>query len=267
MEELDYKKLAQEKKDAILNDLKELIAIDSSEDLNNTSKEYPVGPGPVKAMKKFLSFAKRDGFDTENFDNYAGRINMGSGDKRVGIIGHMDVVPAGEGWKTDPFKMTIKDGKIYGRGSADDKGPSLAAYYGMLILKEHGFKPKKKIDFVVGTNEETNWVGIDYYLKHQPAPDVAFSPDAEFPIINGEQGIVTLKLDFKDDPNQGDVKLWTFQSGIATNVIPQTAHAQLEGDIDGIKEKFNLFLKEHKLEGKAEMLSGRLSLTLTGHGA
>ena len=110
MEELDYKKLAQEKKDAILNDLKELIAIDSSEDLNNTSKEYPVGPGPVKAMKKFLSFAKRDGFDTENFDNYAGRINMGSGDKRVGIIGHMDVVPAGEGWKTDPFKMTIKDG-------------------------------------------------------------------------------------------------------------------------------------------------------------
>ena len=89
MEELDYKKLAQEKKDAILNDLKELIAIDSSEDLNNTSKEYPVGPGPVKAMKKFLSFAKRDGFDTENFDNYAGRINMGSGDKRVGIIGHM----------------------------------------------------------------------------------------------------------------------------------------------------------------------------------
>lgn len=180
MEELDYKKLAQEKKDAILNDLKELIAIDSSEDLNNTSKEYPVGPGPVKAMKKFLSFAKRDGFDTENFDNYAGRINMGSGDKRVGIIGHMDVVPAGEGWKTDPFKMTIKDGKIYGRGSADDKGPSLAAYYGMLILKEHGFKPKKKIDFVVGTNEETNWVGIDYYLKHQPAPDVAFSPDAEF---------------------------------------------------------------------------------------
>lgn len=73
MEELDYKKLAQEKKDAILNDLKELIAIDSSEDLNNTSKEYPVGPGPVKAMKKFLSFAKRDGFDTENFDNYAGR--------------------------------------------------------------------------------------------------------------------------------------------------------------------------------------------------
>ena len=267
MEELDYKKLAQEKKDAILNDLKELIAIDSSEDLNNTSKEYPVGPGPVKAMKKFLSFAKRDGFDTENFDNYAGRINMGSGDKRVGIIGHMDVVPAGEGWKTDPFNMTIKDGKIYGRGSADDKGPSLAAYYGMLILKEHGFKPKKKIDFVLGTNEETNWVGIDYYLKHQPAPDVAFSPDAEFPIINGEQGIVTLKLDFKFDPSQGDVKLWTFQSGIATNVIPQTAHAQLEGDIDGIKEKFDLFLKEHKLEGKAEMLSGRLALTLTGHGA
>ncbi len=266
--ELDYKKLAAEKKDAILNDLRELIAINSAEDLNNTSKEYPVGPGPVKAMKKFLSFAQRDGFDTENFDNYAGRINFGEGQKRVGVIGHMDVVPAGDGWKTDPFKMTIKDGKIYGRGSADDKGPSLAAYYGMLILKENGFKPKKKIDFVLGTNEETNWVGIDYYLKHQPAPDVAFSPDAEFPIINGEQGIVTLKLDFKDDFNQGNVKLWTFNAGIAANVIPQTATAQLEGDnLEDIKPKYEAFLKEHNLEGKFEMLSGRAQLTLTGHGA
>ena len=266
--ELDYKKLAKEKKDDILKDLGELIAIDSSENLDEASKEYPVGPGPVKAMKKFLSFAKRDGFDTENFDNYAGRINYGEGDKRVGVIGHMDVVPAGDGWKTDPFKMTIKDGKIYGRGSADDKGPSLAAYYGMLILKEHGFKPKKKIDFVVGTNEETDWVGIEYYLKHQPAPDVAFSPDAEFPIINGEQGIVTLKLDFKDDFNEGSVKLWTFNSGIAANVIPQTATAQLNGeDLESIKPKYELFLKEHNLEGKFEMVSGRALLTLTGQGA
>lgn len=266
--DLDYKKLALEKKDAILKDLEELIAIDSSEDLNNTSKEYPVGPGPVKAMKKFLSFAQRDGFDTENFANYAGRINMGSGNKRVGIIGHMDVVPAGDGWETDPFKMTIKDGKIYGRGSADDKGPSLACYYGLLILKEHGFKPSKKIDFVLGTNEETNWVGIDYYLKHEPAPDVAFSPDAEFPIINGEQGIVTLKLDFKEDPAQGSVKLWTFNSGIAENVIPQTATAQLEGnDLESIKPKYEAFLKEHNLTGKFEMVSGRAELILTGHGA
>ena len=160
---LDYKKLAAAKKDDILRDLGELIAIDSSEDLDNTSTEYPVGPGPVKAMKKFLSFAERDGFHIKNVDNYAGRVDYGDGEERLGIIGHMDVVPAGDGWNTDPFKMLIKDGKIIGRGSADDKGPALAAYYGMLLLKEAGFTPKKKIDFIVGTNEETNWVGIDYY--------------------------------------------------------------------------------------------------------
>ena len=147
---LDYKKLAQAKKDDILRDLDELIAIDSSEDLNNTSEEYPVGPGPVKAMKKFLSFAQRDGFHIKNVDNYAGRVDYGTGEKRLGIIGHMDVVPAGDGWVTDPFKMLIKDGKIIGRGSADDKGPALAAYYGMLLLKEAGFEPKKKIDFICG---------------------------------------------------------------------------------------------------------------------
>ena len=266
--ELDYKKLAQEKKKNILHDLDELIAIDSSEDLEHKSEKYPVGPGAAKALEKFLHFAQRDGFDTENFDNYAGRINFGKGKERLGIIGHVDVVPGGDGWNTDPFKMVIKDDKIYGRGSADDKGPSLAAYYAMLILKENGFKPNKKIDFVLGTNEETNWVGIDHYLEHEPAPDIAFSPDAEFPIINGEQGIVTLKLDFKEDLAEGDVKLFAFNSGTASNVIPHTAHALIESDnLADIKTKYADFLKNNELEGKFEMASGQAELTLIGHGA
>lgn len=266
--DLDYKKLALEKKDAILADLKELIAIDSSEDLTNTSEEYPVGPGPVTALKKFLSFAQRDGFDTQNFANYAGRINYGNGDSRVGIIGHMDVVPAGDGWKTNPFEMVIKDGKIFGRGSADDKGPSLACYYGLLILKEHGFVPSKKIDFVLGTNEETNWVGIDYYLKHEPKPDMVFSPDAEFPIINGEQGIVTLKLTFKEENRKGTNFLISFESGIAANVIPQTAKATIKDNssID-FETEYQQFLAENELTGEIEHQNGVINFTLTGHGA
>ena len=251
---LDYKELAQAKKEDILRDLGELIAIDSSEDLDNTSIEYPVGPGPVKAMKKFLSFAERDGFHVKNVDNYAGRVDYGEGEKRLGVIGHMDVVPAGDGWVTDPFKMIIKDGKIIGRGSADDKGPALAAYYGMLLLKEAGFKPKKKIDFIVGTNEETNWVGINYYLKHEPTPDQVFSPDAEYPIINGEQGIYTLELNFKDDKPKGSVVLKKFKAGIATNVTPQKAFATIQADnLDEIKAKFGEFLAENNLEGHFEI--------------
>ena len=268
MMDLDYKKLAEAKKDDILRDLDELIAIDSSEDLNNTSKEYPVGPGPVKAMKKFLSFAERDGFHTKNVDNYAGRVDFGEGNQTLGIIGHMDVVPAGDGWETDPFKMLIKDGKIIGRGSADDKGPALAAYYGMLLLKEAGFKPKKKIDFIVGTNEETNWVGINYYLKHEKTPDQVFSPDAEYPIINGEQGIYTLELNFKDDNDQGSVKLKKFTAGIAANVTPQKAYATIEADnLDEIKTAFEKFLAENKLEGRFEIDGNTANLELTGQGA
>lgn len=266
--ELDYKKLAEAKKDDILKDLDELIAIDSSEDLNNTSKEYPVGPGPVKAMKKFLSFAERDGFDTQNFENYAGRINYGEGNKRLGVIGHMDVVPAGDGWKTDPFKMLIKDGKIIGRGSADDKGPALAAYYGLLLLKEAGFKPKKKIDFVVGTNEETNWVGIDYYLKHEPTPDQVFSPDAEFPIINGEQGIYTLELNFKGDPKTGNVKLISFKAGIAANVTPQKSYAVIEADnLQEMKADFDKFIQFNDLDGDFKINGNQAEIEVVGVGA
>ena len=265
---IDYKKLAQAKKDQILKDLAELIAIDSSEDLNNTSAEYPVGPGPVQAMKKFLSFAKRDGFQVKNIDNYAGRVDYGDGDKRLGIIGHMDVVPAGDGWITDPFKMLIKDGKIIGRGSADDKGPALAAYYGMLLLKEAGFKPKKKIDFIVGTNEETNWVGIDYYLNHEPTPDQVFSPDAEFPIINGEQGIYTLDLKFKDNPEKGSVSLLNFKAGIATNVTPQKAFATIKANnLEEIKADFSKFIADNQLEGSFTINKDTANLELTGQGA
>ena len=265
---LDYKELAQAKKEDILRDLGELIAIDSSEDLDNTSIEYPVGPGPVKAMKMFLSFAERDGFHVKNVDNYAGRVDYGEGEKRLGVIGHMDVVPAGDGWVTDPFKMIIKDGKIIGRGSADDKGPALAAYYGMLLLKEAGFKPKKKIDFIVGTNEETNWVGINYYLKHEPTPDQVFSPDAEYPIINGEQGIYTLELNFKDDKPKGSVVLKKFKAGIATNVTPQKAFATIQADnLDEIKAKFGEFLAENNLEGHFEIDDNIAQIELTGQGA
>lgn len=267
--DLNFKELAEAKKDAILKDLAELIAIDSSEDLENATEEYPVGKGPVDAMTKFLSFAKRDGFDTENFANYAGRVNFGAGDKRLGIIGHMDVVPAGEGWTRDPFKMEIdEEGRIYGRGSADDKGPSLAAYYGMLLLKEAGFKPKKKIDFVLGTNEETNWVGIDYYLKHEPTPDIVFSPDAEYPIINGEQGIFTLEFSFKNDDTKGDYVLDKFKAGIATNVTPQVTRATISGpDLEAVKLAYESFLANKDLNGSFEINDGSADIVLIGQGA
>ena len=97
--------------------------------------------------------------------------------------------PAGDGWATDPYDPVIKDNKIYARGSSDDKGPSMAAYYGMKIIKELGLPLSKKIRFVVGSDEESGWGDMDYYFEHEEKPDFGFSPDAEFPIINGEKGM------------------------------------------------------------------------------
>ena len=138
----------------------------------------------------------------------------------------------------------------------------------MLLLKEAGFEPKKKIDFIVGTNEETNWVGIDYYLKHEPTPDQVFSPDAEFPIINGEQGIYTLTMTFKDDNKKGSVILKSFKAGIAENVTPQKAYATIVGsDLATMKEKYTKFLSDNKLEGEFTIEGDEAKIELTGQGA
>ena len=102
----------------------------------------------------------------------------------------MDVVPAGSGWDTDPYTPTIKDGRLYARGASDDKGPTTACYYGLKIIKELGLPTSKKVRFIVGTDEESGWADMDYYFEHVglAKPDFGFSPDAEFPIINGEKG-------------------------------------------------------------------------------
>ncbi|MHA8137947.1 M20/M25/M40 family metallo-hydrolase, partial [Lactobacillaceae bacterium Scapto_B20] len=127
---IDWKQKAKDYQDDYLKDLKELIAIDSERDDEHATKEFPLGPGPAAALAKYLEIGERDGFKTKNYDNLAGYIEYGDGDQTLGILVHADVMPAGEGWNTDPFEMTIKDNIAYGRGTSDDKGPGLAAYYG-----------------------------------------------------------------------------------------------------------------------------------------
>lgn len=262
---LDYKKLAESKKDDLLRDLVELIAINSTRDMTKSTKETPVGPGPVVALKKFLSYAERDGFNVKNVDNYAGRVDFGEGEERLGIAVHVDTVPAGDGWKLDPYKAIIKNGKVYGRGSGDNKGPALAAYYAMLILKENGFKPKKKIDFIIGTDEETDWIGMKYYLKKEPAPDIVFSPDSGFPIVNGQSGLAVLNTRFTGKDIEGKVVLQSFFSGLANNMIPSSAKCEISGNnLDEVSERYSKYLKENGLVGDAEIKNESLKLTLEG---
>lgn len=261
---LDYEKLAEQKTDALVQDLRKLIRINSVRDMRKKSKEYPVGPGPVKALRQFLAFAQRDGFVYQNIDNYIGEIDFGQGDETIGIACHTDVVPAGKGWRTEPFKAVIKNGKVYGRGSADNKGPSLAAYYALLILKEAGFKPKKKIAFLLGTDEETDWTGMKYYLKHEPEIDNVFSPDDRFPLLNSEFGLAVLTTKFTQPEKSSQYDLLSFKAGSATNTIPASATAIVAGDKGNLQAAFQEFLTKEKLQGKCSYENGNFQFYLQG---
>lgn len=143
---IDWEKEVSHRSDELINDLSELVSIDSSRDIEHKTSDFPLGPGPAKALQTFLHFADRDGFETKNVDNLAGRIEFGDGEDAIAILGHVDVVPEGPGWNTDPFDPVIKDGNFYARGASDDKGPSLASYYAMKIIKELKLPTSKKFN-------------------------------------------------------------------------------------------------------------------------
>ncbi|MFR0613569.1 dipeptidase PepV [Lactobacillus porci] len=260
-----YQAFAKEKMPALLADLKALIAIDSVRNMDLATPEFPVGPGPVKALEQFLAYGRRDGFQTENIDNYTGTITFGQGDQELGVAVHVDVVPPDEGWSQDPFKPYVKNDRVYGRGASDNKGPALAAYYALLALKEAGFKPRKKITLIIGTDEETDWVGMKYYLKKRPAPDWVFSPDSSFPIVTGQAGLAVLKTSFTGEEADGGLVLESFSAGQATNMVPAAATAVVSGrGIAAAAAAYPAFLAKNGLTGQAESQADRLTLTLEG---
>ncbi|MBP2621749.1 dipeptidase PepV [Streptococcus panodentis] len=269
---VDFKAEVDKRKEALLADLFSLLEINSERDDAKADAQHPFGPGPVKALDKFLELAARDGYPTENVDNYAGHFEFGQGDEVLGIFAHMDVVPAGSGWDTDPYTPTIKDNRLYARGASDDKGPTVACYYGLKIIKELGLPTSKKVRFIVGTDEESGWADMDYYFQHVglPEPDFGFSPDAEFPIINGEKGNITEYLHFAGE-NSGPAHLHSFRGGLRENMVPESATAVVSGQLPGLVDKLDAFAKEHQLRFTYEELAGgQITVTLVGksaHGA
>ena len=246
---MDFNEIVNQYKDKMLEDLKGLLSIESVR--GESKPDAPVGNGPKEALMYMLSLGERDGMDTKVVDNLAGHIELGSGDDLFGILGHVDVVPAGTGWNTDPYNPVIKDGVIYARGVQDDKGPTIAAYYAMKILKELDVPLKQRVRLIVGTDEESDWLCTDAYFKKEEMPNFGFAPDAEFPVIHGEKGITTFDLVFESDTKSyGDVVLNKFTSGERYNMVPESATANITvDDADKLKQSFDAFLEEMKLTG------------------
>ena len=152
---MDFKAKIKEDRESLVEDIKRLVSINSVE---GAPKEgMPFGEGAAKALNCFLSMAEEMGFVVQNFDNYAGHVDFGEGEEVVGILGHMDVVPCGDGWVCDPFCPEVIDGKLYGRGVLDNKGPMAVCLHALKILKDMGVPLKKKVRLIIGANEETDW--------------------------------------------------------------------------------------------------------------
>lgn len=267
---IDFRAEVDKRKDALMDDLINLLRINSERDDSQADAEHPFGPGPVKALEFFLEMAERDGYETKNVDNYAGHFTFGQGEEELGIFGHLDVVPAGSGWDTDPYEPVIKDNRLYARGSSDDKGPTMACYYALKIIKELGLPTSKKVRFVVGTDEESGWGDMDYYFEHVglPKPDFGFSPDAEFPIINGEKGNITEYLHFSGE-NKGAVRLHSFSGGLRENMVPESATARFTSHLDQTTLGANLadFASKHNLKAELSVEDEQYTATVYGKSA
>lgn len=229
----------------------------------------PFGAEIRRALTVALEDAKALGFDVRDFDGYAGDIRMGEiGTDPLAILGHLDVVPAGDGWRTDPFTPTQDGDLIYARGTSDDKGPSIAALFAMLAVKKAGIPLKREVRMILGCDEESGWECMDYYRAHCDMPRSGFSPDASYPVINTEKGAMHVEL---RAPYAADgLRVKSIHVGERFNVIPGEATALIQGD-DALCDSVNqLAIDMHlavEAKPQADGLALLISTGVTGHAA
>ena len=244
-----YTDIVNDHKATSIKRLEGLLKIPSVLDYFDPSRETPFGQGIQDALEYMIHLAKKDGFVTKNVNNYAAHIEWGEGDEILGILCHLDVVPAikDNKWTNDPFEPTLKDGKLYARGAMDDKGPTMAAYMALKLLRDEvkDFNPKKRIRLILGTDEETGWRGLEEYFKTEEVPTIGFAPDASFPLIYGEKGIFSFIFEM---PYQND-DLVSFECGTVTNVVPDEAVAVLKIDLE---DAFYRYLDENDYHGRVD---------------
>ncbi|MBQ8884808.1 MAG: Sapep family Mn(2+)-dependent dipeptidase [Clostridia bacterium] len=238
--------------DAAVQAIAESVSFDSS--MKPAEGNYPFGKETADCLAHFLKIAEDMGFETHNYDNYVGEVVFGEGEE-IAVLAHLDVVPAGSGWKYPPFGAVINDDvsdggmartKMWGRGTMDDKGPAVATLFSLKALKDSGFSPKRKIKLIVGCNEESGWACLDHYNKVAKMPDEGFSPDADFPVIYAEKGIYHFESVFPIE----NAPFTSFSAGERVNMVCDGAQAVLteegaekfaayQGSYDGVRLEYD----------------------------
>ncbi|MET3575348.1 dipeptidase PepV [Bhargavaea ullalensis] len=263
---MDWKMKSRQAEDVLIEDLKALISINSVLDESTADERAPFGEGPRRALDWMLEEGRKAGMTVKDIDGKAGHIEMGEGEELLGILCHVDVVPAGEGWTTPPFRADVRDGKVFGRGAIDDKGPTIAAWHAMKMVKEAGIPLGKRVRLIIGADEESGFRCMDRYFETEEMPGIGFAPDADFPIIFAEKGIAGLV--FSQVPFSGTGPLVSFRSGSRTNMVPDEAEAVVKLPEEELLEPFRGFLGDNGLEGTIESAGeGASRLFLQGKAA
>jgi len=262
---INWMEEAKKRQNELLTELQQLIQIPSVLDETQATSAQPFGPEPLKALEWMLQKGQQAGMIIRNVDNMAGHIEMGEGDELLGILGHVDVVPAGKGWTYPAFEGHIENDRIYGRGAIDDKGPTMAAWMAMKMVKDAGIPLNKRVRLIIGTDEESGFRCVKRYFEKEEMPHIGFAPDADFPIINAEKGIATLR--FSTAKFEKNEQLLSFHAGKRTNMVPDLATATLQLENDTIKSEFDQFKIKHKLQGELESNQSEVRITLEGKSA
>ncbi len=271
--EPDYIRQIDAMKDGMIADLCSLVSCDSVR--RDPEPEAPFGSGVAKALDTMLEMGRREGLRAKDVDHMCGLLEWGPEDAEqiFGILCHLDVVPEGSGWTHKPFQPEIAEDRIYGRGTLDDKGPTIAAFYALKALKECGYEPDRRIRMIFGLNEETGEESIAYYKEHEEIPDFSIVPDSDFPVVHGEMGIMVFDLvySFGKAKKEG-YRLLSIKGGSAANMVPDRAEAVVDAGA-GAAELVELavrYAEETGADIRAAQNGGIVTLTSVGaaaHGA
>lgn len=229
METTGIKNLIKERQDEIIKGIQDSVRIDSVR--GESLADAPFGDGPKKALEHALALAESMGFKTKNVDNYAGWAEYGEGEEMIAVLGHLDVVPIGEGWDYPAFGAEIVDGKMYGRGVLDDKGPTIGALYALKAIKDSGIKLDRRIRVIFGTDEECGSSCIEHYKEvGEETPVMGFTPDADYPLIFCEKGMTGILVG-KKNPVNGEKPVLKFEGGTASNVVTPKCLLKVKGNL------------------------------------
>jgi len=248
---MNFKKESEKYFDIAVKNLQDLIKINSVYDEKSVTKDSPYGMGVSNAFKFMEKLAKEDGFNVDMCDGHCIEISTGTEGKTIGIFAHLDVVPISGEWTYPAFGAEIHDGKMYGRGTSDDKGPAMAAYYALKLLKDRKLIKGYKVKLVLGGNEERGSSCLKYYFNtlKKPQPEYGFTPDGDFPLIYGEKGICDFDLVGKLDLTP----VLSIDAGVAPNAVIDSAIVTLKNAkplLDYLDNHKNVAYKLLKEEGE-----------------